>query len=157
MKARIRDSLLALVLVVAAWSPVEAQERPSSVFPAPGAEVRGQIRTGTGETAFEGFLISSSPSELEIRTRESESLRIESASLAALEVNRGRSAGAGAGNGWKIGAVTLGLPLGLLVAGEADSPGVGFLYGAVVGGLAGSLVGAVFGAAIGADSWERVW
>lgn len=156
MKARPYAPLLALVFLIAGWGPADAQERPGSIFPPAGSEVRGQIRSGAGDTPFEGFLVSSSPSELEIRTLESESIRVESAALAVLEVKR-RSGGAGADKGWKIGALVTGTLLAFMAAGEADNKALGFVFGGVIGAIPGALVGGLVGAAVGADSWERVW
>jgi hypothetical protein len=157
MKAPARGFLLAVVLVIGSWISVEAQVRPGSVFPEPGSQVRGQIRVENGNTTFEGFLVSSSPSELEIRTLESDLIRVESASLAALEV-RGHSSGAGAGKGWKIGAVVTGALGALSLAGYAtENRPLAFVIGGVIGAIPGALVGALVGAAVGAESWERVW
>jgi hypothetical protein len=136
---------------------VNAQTPSPAGSLAPGSEVKAEIRVREGTETVRGLVVSATPEGLGLRSFSDETVWVEASSLARLEVKRGRTAGAGASRGWKIGAVTLGLPLGLLVAGEADSPGVGFLYGAVAGGVAGSLVGALVGAAIGADSWERVW
>jgi hypothetical protein len=142
-------------LVVSATG-VSAQTLSTSAPLATGVEVKAKVRVEEGTETVRGLVVAATPEGLGLTLGSDSTVWVEAGALARIEVNRGRTAGAGVNKGWKIGAVTA-VFSGLVVAGEAESPGVGFLAGAVVGGIAGSLVGALIGAAVGADSWERVW
>ena len=151
-------ALSAMLWLMGGAGVVNAQTPSPSESLAPGSEVKAEIRVRAGTETVRGLVVSATPEGLGLRSFSNDTVWVEASSLARLEVKRGKTAGAGASNGWKIGALGLGLWTALGVAANVtENKAAAFLVGGVVGAIPGALVGALVGAVVGADSWETVW